>query len=231
MKTSIWIGGVAALALAASAGMVVAQQGPVQDPPSRQGPARGDTDGDGRLSRAEFVDARIARLVALDTDGDGIVTREERQAAHQARRAERADRHFARLDANGDGAVTRAEYDAARAARESRRAEQRAQRVERRAQGAEPRAERGPRRGEGRMGPGRRGGAGGGHWGLGGGRDAGPVVIAEVESRLSAEFTRLDTNGDGYLSREERRAGMQQRREQRQEGREARRARTAPASE
>ena len=37
------------------------------------------------------------------------------------RRADRADRRFARLDADGDGAVTRTEFDAARGERGPRR--------------------------------------------------------------------------------------------------------------
>ena len=55
MKTSIWIGGVAAVALAASAGIVAAQQAPAQDPVRQdRGMARADADGDGRISREEF---------------------------------------------------------------------------------------------------------------------------------------------------------------------------------
>jgi Ca2+-binding EF-hand superfamily protein len=39
-----------------------------------------DSDGDGRISRAEFDAARAARFAALDADGDGRVTREEMRA-------------------------------------------------------------------------------------------------------------------------------------------------------
>lgn len=41
------------------------------------------------LGRAEFIEAGIARLTALDADGDGVISPEERQAATQARRSDR----------------------------------------------------------------------------------------------------------------------------------------------
>lgn len=202
MKRKLIIGGLAALTLAAG-GAALAQQAP-QDPPRH---ARGDKDGDGRISRAEFVDGRVARLTAADANRDGTVTPEEMRAAGEARRAEGADRMFARLDADGNGAVTRAEFDAARAERGERR--------------GEAGERRGGRRGMHRGG-GRRGGLG--HEGMREGRERGPVVIAEAQARAEQGFARLDANGDGYVTAEERQA-------QRGERREARRSRRAPASE
>jgi Ca2+-binding EF-hand superfamily protein len=215
MRTSIWIGGVAAVALAASAGIVVAQQAPSQDPGRQdRGMARADADGDGRLSQAEFVAGRISRLSAVDTNADGTVTPEEMAAAREARQAERADRHFARLDADGNGAVTRAEYDAAREARSDRREDRRAER-----------GDRGPRRGM--RGPGR------GHrmGGEGMRGERGPVVIAEVEARTAEGFARLDANSDGYVTAEERQSARQGMREERRERRQQRRSQAAAPSE
>lgn len=126
-----FIGGVAAAALTAAAltaaaGGVFAGAATAQSPTPQPGAERvrfprGDADQDGRISQAEFFDHRVARLTAADADADGLVTREEMRAAMQARRADRADRRFARLDADGDGAVTRTEFDAARGERGPRR--------------------------------------------------------------------------------------------------------------
>lgn len=104
------------------------------------GMARADADGDGIITRAEFVEARLASLRRLDANTDGTVSREEAEAARaqaegraEQRRQRRADRRmerlpitlaeaevqasegFARLDANGDGQVTREEVDEVRA--------------------------------------------------------------------------------------------------------------------
>lgn len=191
MKRTLIVGGLAALTLAA-AGVALAQQAP-QDPPRA---ARGDKDGDGRISKAEFVDGRVARLTAQDADGDGTVSAAEMQAGREARQAQGADRMFARMDADGNGAITRAEFDASRADRGERRAER-----------GERRGGRGMHRG-GRRGP---------------GMDRGPVVIADAQSRAEQGFARLDANGDGYVTAEERQAQRAERRE--------RRSRPAPASE
>lgn len=220
MKTSIWIGGVAAMALAVSAGVGVAQQAPSQDPGQNAGRqdrmARADANGDGRISRAEFTAGRLDRLRAADANGDGIVTPEEMGAAREARQAEWGDRHFARLDADGNGAVTRAEYDAARDARVEHRGERRAERGDR----GQRRGMRGPGRGHRMGGEGMRGGA-----------ERGPVVIAEVEARMAEGFARLDVNGDGYITAEERQAARQGMREERRERRQQRRSQAAASSE
>jgi Ca2+-binding EF-hand superfamily protein len=222
MKTSIWIGGAAAIALATSAGMVVAQQAQPQDPAqstSRQDRlmARVDTNGDGRISQAEFVAGRVSRLTATDTNRDGTVTREEMMAAREVRQDQRADQHFARLDGNNDGAVTRAEYDAAREARGERREERRAERGDR----GPRRGMRGPGRGHRMGGEGMRGERG----------ERGPVVIAEVEARMAEGFAKLDANSDGYVTAEERQAARQSMRQERREHRRERRSQAAQSSE
>lgn len=209
MNKTLWIGGLAAVTLAA-AGSAVAQQ--AADRPQARA-MRADVDGDQRLSRAEFVDRRIERLTAADADRDGSVTRDEMRAATRARRADRADSRFDRLDADDDGVISKAEFDARREHR------------------AGDRAGRGPRRGHG------------GH-ARHAGRERrmetrGPVVIAEARTKAETAFSRLDVDGDGYVTAGERqaaRAGMrEQRRERMAERRAARRAQQAsppaPASE
>lgn len=209
MKKTI-IGGVAAVALAAVAGVATAQPTPQPDP-ERVRALRGDADNDGRISHAEFVDGRLTRLTAADANGDGSVSREEMQAVMQARRAEHADKRFAKLDANGDGSISRAEFDAGQAAGPERGA-----RAERAARSGDVRhAMRGQRH---------RGQA-----------ERGPVVIADVRTRMTEQFAKLDANSDGFVTAEEQRAARMAHREQRRERREARRmqqpASPAPASE
>lgn len=96
------------------------------------GIARLDTDGDGRISRAELeaADSRRGRghrgggwlleqFDTIDADGDGHIVRSElrswQQAQRQQRQAERARRfqeRFDAADADGDGRLSRAEVDA-----------------------------------------------------------------------------------------------------------------------
>ena len=102
MKKTLIIGGAVALL---AGGFAIAQTADQHAP-------RGDADGDGRVSRAEFIDRSVDRLSRSDADGDGMVTSAERDAAKQARRAEMRDKMFTNMDADGDGSVTRAEFDA-----------------------------------------------------------------------------------------------------------------------
>lgn len=213
MTKSILAAGVAALAVL-TAGAAIAQQQVPQ--PGQHRAARGDADNDGRISRAEFVDARVARLTALDANRDGQISAEERQAAGQARHAERAETRFARLDKDGNGSISREEFAAPR--------EPRADRGERMGRGE--RAGRHERRGH-RAGF-RNGRGHGGEWGPRA-EARGPLTIADVQTRLTTRFDRIDTNRDGFLSAEERTAARQSMRAERQERRAARQA-PAPAS-
>ncbi|MBC2776151.1 EF-hand domain-containing protein [Parasphingopyxis marina] len=73
------------------------------------------------MTRAQVESRIAAHFAEADADGDGAISREEADARHAARRAEREDRNFARLDSNGDGEISVAERDAARSMRAERR--------------------------------------------------------------------------------------------------------------
>lgn len=220
MNKAILAGGVAALVAAVAGGFAFAHAAPVaQDrpAPAQTRALRADADGDQRLSQAEFVNGRIERLTSADADRDGSVSPEEMRVAGEARRTERAALRFDRLDADNDGAISRTEFDAAREGRGDRRADR------------GPRPERAANRGHG------------GRHGDGARRMAarGPMTIAEAQAKATETFTRLDTDRDGYLTVEERRAGRGEMREHRRERRVARQAQQssqqssppAPASE
>jgi Ca2+-binding EF-hand superfamily protein len=175
----------------------------------QRGLGRADADGDGRISQAEFVTARTARLSEADANRDGQVTREEAQAARQANRSERRGQMFARLDADRNGSISRAEFEAARPERAAQRADRRAAP---RMQGQQRRAGRAFAQG--------------------------PVQIEQARVRASETFATLDADRDGYLSEIERQAAparlreaMQERHAERRAQRQAQRSGTSrPAS-
>lgn len=200
-KTTLAVGAAVALTLAAGGAALAQQVG-------ERGP-RGDADGDGRISRTEFIEARVSRLSAIDADRDGSVSVEERQSAIDTRRNQRLSSRFEKLDADGNGAITREEFTA----------------------GHEARAER-----PGRRQAGRRGGRGPNHAERMAAR--GPLSIAEVQTRAAEQFDRMDADRDGYVTTAERRTAreaMGDRRQERRAERMARRAAqpspSAPASE
>ena len=198
--------GLSVIALAAVAGAATAQVPPAGAAAPYQ--ARGEANR--QMTRAEFVDTRVARLTALDANRDGTVSVEERQAGMQAHQAERADARFAKLDANADGSISRAEFDAGHAARPDRG----------------PRAERAGNR-EGHRGGARhamRGPGRPGAEGRGPGRERGPVVISDVAAKLGERFDKMDANRDGVISADERRTSMTAPRAERQAQRAERRA-------
>ena len=73
-----------------------------------------DTDGDGKLSKEERKAAHEARkaerIAKYDTDGDGELSDAEKQAARDARKAEMLEK----FDADGDGELSKEERKAAR---------------------------------------------------------------------------------------------------------------------
>lgn len=161
-----------------------------------------DTNNDGRISKAEFVNAANIRFSESDKNGDNFVSKEERDAHREFRSSERDDARFDRIDQNGDGVITREEFDAhtdmRHAHRESRRdinkdgQVDRQDRVERREKMRERMKERMDRpRGErhARFSPDTDG--------------DGFVSRAEHDVAVEKMFDRLDVNGDGYLEKGE----------------------------
>lgn len=61
-------------------------------PMGKNSERKADTNGDGAISKAEFVAAALKRFDMLDANHDGTVTKAERQAAFQKMRMERKDR-------------------------------------------------------------------------------------------------------------------------------------------
>lgn len=49
---------------------------------------KADTDGDGKISRQEFLENAEQRFKRMDSDGDGFITRGEGKAAHKKMRQE-----------------------------------------------------------------------------------------------------------------------------------------------
>ena len=103
MKTYL----IAGAMLALSAGVACAQPA---------GAGRMDTNGDGKVTLAEFKAARSTQLMRLDADGDGKVSKTEFQArgakaAEKSGKAPKGDgsRMFGMLDANADGFLDKAE--------------------------------------------------------------------------------------------------------------------------
>lgn len=198
------LGGLTAASLLLIAGAASAQTSP--NSPAQPRELRADADRDGRLSKAEFVEARLKPLMAMDADRDGTVTAAERTASRQARAAAMATRRFETLDADKDGVVSRAEFDAA-------------------AHQARPERTGARSRHHGARHAGRRAGrhAGNARPGMEAGQAraaAAPVVIADVRVKAEAAFDRLDADKDGFLVRTDMqaaRAAMRDRREARRD--------------
>ena len=69
-----------------------------------------DADGDGKITRREYIDARNARFTQLDQDRDGRLTTEDFPRARQSQSLNAlAGRLVAHADLNQDGAVTQDE--------------------------------------------------------------------------------------------------------------------------
>ena len=195
MKKMIVLGGVAVLAMS---GAALAQT-------DSDGQRGWRMDPNARVSQAEFVDRRVARLTTMDANSDGVVAREEMQAQRQARMAERRSQMFERMDADSDGSITRAEYDAAHAQRMEQRAE---------------RGEAGERRGG-------RGHRGAHRMAMRLDRDGQGVNIEQARQRATEQFARMDADGDGFVTGAEMRAQHEARRAERQARRAERRAQAA----
>ena len=172
-----------ALAAVALAGAAIAQ------PPGPGGPGRGpggpfgllamDSNGDGKLTRAEFDAGQRARFAEIDVNKDGTATPEEFKALHDAKRAEMSKVRFDAVDTDKNGQLSQAELAAAKddkddkGGADSRRGEHRGERHH-----GKDRAEHGRR----------------------GGPDAKPVTLAEFTASGVEAFTRADTNKDGTVT-------------------------------
>ncbi|WP_079639813.1 EF-hand domain-containing protein [Sphingopyxis flava] len=160
----------------------------------------GDAEGNRVLTRAEAQTGAANMFAKMDINKDGKLDAADqaaRQAAMQAKR-------FAALDANSDGSISKTEWDQHNSRREAKRAERK-----------EKRSAEASEAGEGKRGlrglHGKRGGHHGmrGHQGMMMKADTNgdkAISQAEFEAAALARFDRLDTNKDGQVTAEERRA-------------------------
>ncbi|MCD1589198.1 calcium-binding protein [Qipengyuania citrea] len=196
-----------------------------------------DTDGNGSVTLTEMQAASAERFARMDANGDGVINAADSQA--------RGAQMFARADANGDGELTAAEMQAAREARKADRPE-RGERSERRAKRGGDRTERMAQRfaqadtdnsgglsqaelaamHEARGERGKRGNRGGKRGGMFLSADANgdqAISRAEFDAAVQARFAKLDSDGNGAISAEEREAHKAERRAERQAKRGERR--------
>lgn len=163
-------------------------KGDAEGPRAERMIERMDTDGDGTVTRADALAFASDRFARMDANGDGQITKDERRAARQARRGER----MARMDADGDGMISQAEMTAIAADRAARRFA----RLDTDGDGlvsVADAAQRGGRHGEDRRRQGERAAGG----------KRGPATQAMMEARILKRFDRLDTDGDGVVTRQD----------------------------
>lgn len=105
------------VAVALFAGTAMAGSPPTSDAPRDE--MRGDTDHDGRVSRAEYDAAASQRrsdwFDKLDLDKDGYISSDEMQQARETRRTNmrgHMDAKFKEADANADGQLSLDEVQA-----------------------------------------------------------------------------------------------------------------------
>ncbi|MEL7013212.1 MAG: EF-hand domain-containing protein [Pseudomonadota bacterium] len=82
-----------------------------------------DSDGDGRVTRAELDAHMKARFDRSDANGDGVLSRNELLTQAQNSAEARLERRIARMDTNSDGAISFDEMKAARGDRLFERAD------------------------------------------------------------------------------------------------------------
>lgn len=149
----------------------------------------------GPATRDAVIERTDAMFAKMDANGDGVLN----DADREAKLAER----FAKMDTDGDGVLSQAEFTAAHEAMRDKRAERREARAERRANTMG--GERMGRRGGRHHGP---GGPGGMIKAADTNQD-GQVTKAEFQTAALARFDKADADGDGTVTREERRAAWQ----------------------
>ena len=202
MKTMLLV---AAAALTASAALAQTAV-----PPAPAGPMA-----DGAMTRDEVVAKVRDHFSRFDSDKDGAITTAEMGAIH-ARMGEQKmaeggqpnimirehkmrdpNAAFDRLDTNKDGQISRDEFAKGREVRIEKR-------IVRREKFKEARGDGKP----GAMPMHRMGGMGGAHMIVMADTDKdGRITLAEAQSMALQHFDRMDSNHDGKVTREERRAG------------------------
>lgn len=140
------------------------------------------------VTKAEAMAKADERFAKMDVNNDGTL--------NQADRAAKMKERFAKLDADKNGAINEAEFVAAHEARMEKREDRREMRGERKGGG-----HKGHRMGG-------RGGMGGGMKMLALADANGDKSVTKAEFRTAAEarFAKADTNNDGTISAEERKA-------------------------
>lgn len=164
---------------------------------------------DNVMTRAEAVALAREHFGRIDADRDGSITtaeatevrgklRGDRKAHRIERRLKRdPNESFDRLDADRNGAISREEFAKGREDRLERRMVRHEERKDRRTAG-EPHAR------PFRM---NRGGFGDRMIVLADGNQDGRITLAEAEALALRHFDQMDSNRDGQVTREERRAG------------------------
>ncbi len=141
----------------------------------------GERDGPrGDLTLEAMLERAGERFDAADTDGDGQVTQDEHDAQLASRVAERVAMMMERMDSDGDGLITALDRGYDRLTRQTGLEGELSQAQIETAMLAAA-AER-----------------------HGDSDTEYPLTRAAMEANVTAEFTALDTDGDGVLSREER---------------------------
>lgn len=72
---------------------------------------RADANGDGNVSKAEFLARRSEAFKDLDADGSGGLTQVEFELAVSERMKRFSSRAFSMVDADGNGAISQTEWD------------------------------------------------------------------------------------------------------------------------
>jgi Ca2+-binding EF-hand superfamily protein len=196
--------------------------GPPPSAPGQPAPMMHDR----TMTRAEMVQMVRDHFGQMDTNKDGTITTAEIDAVH-ANRMKDFDKYkdrghammmgdpnaaFDRLDSDKNGSISRDEFAKGHEQRIERRVEVREQRQKAR-EGAKDGKE--VRRGMRMHGM---GGMGGRMIVMADTNKDGRITLAEAETMALQHFDQMDTNRDGQVTREERRAGrrimIQQRREE-----------------